>query len=338
MHIFLREGSVTRDIEALLPIVKALTMRRCLFCTDDREPVDLIREGHIDFCLRKAVSLGLDPVWAITMASLNAAEYFGLAFSGALAPGFMADLVVFQDLRDFQALKVMKRGRWVAEQGRPLWESQRLEDSGTRGTVRLPHLEAAQLRIPAEGAEMHVIELIPHQIVTGRSQAAPLVKDGLAVADPSRDLLKLAVVERHQATGRIGLAFVKGFGLREGAIASSVAHDSHNIVVAGVDDDDILAAIAALGAMQGGQVVVAQGKVQAALPLPIAGLMSDRELTEVALVNEELIAATRALGGTQDNPFMSLSFLALPVIPTLKLTDLGLVDVDLFQQIPLFVG
>lgn len=337
LHIFLREGSVTRDIEALLPVVNAYTLRRCHFCTDDREPIDLMREGHIDFCLRKAVGLGLDPVWAITMASMNAAEYFGIPFSGAVAPGFMADLVIFEDLREFKALRVMKRGRWAAENGQPLWQLERADDSCTRGTVRLPALSATDFEIVAGGTEVQTIELIPHQIVTGRSLNLARVEAGRAVADPVRDLLKLVVVERHSASGKIGLGFVKGFGLKRGAIASSVAHDSHNIVAAGASDADLLVAVRAIAEMQGGQVVVADGKVIASLALPIAGLMSDQSVEQVARDNEALIAATRSLGGTTDNPFMSLSFLALPVIPTLKLTDLGLVDVDMFEVIPLFV-
>jgi adenine deaminase len=332
-HLMLREGSVTRDIEALLPAVNAVTSRRCFFVTDDKEPIDLLAEGHIDFCIRKAIRLGLDPVTAYTMASLNAAEYFGLKFTGAVAPGYAADLVVLDDLHDVRVQRVMKLGRWVAEHGRPLWDTTRADDAPTRGTVHLPLLDERSFELGGQGPS-HVIELIPHQIVTGRSVTEPGSPNG---ADPERDLLKLAVIERHRATGAIGIALVRGFGLKRGAIASTVAHDSHNLIVAGTNDADMLLAARTLQDIDGGQVVVADGQVLATLPLPVAGLMSDLPIEEVRDRNQALIEATRMLGGTTPNPFMSLSFLALPVIPTLKLTDLGLVDVDRFEVISLGV-
>jgi adenine deaminase len=337
LYIFLREGSVTRDIEALLPLVTAKTLRRCLFCTDDREPVDLLRDGHVDFCLRKAVRLGLDPISAITMATLNAAEYFKVDFLGAIAPGYLADLVVFQDLKDFRATKVMKSGQWVAENGQPNWTCQRASDLLTRKTVHLPQLSADCLQVKPVGNNLHVIELIADQIVTGRAVEAAKIENDEVVADPSRDILKIAVIERHGKKGNLGLGWIRGFGLREGAIASTVAHDSHNIVVAGCNDADMLAAARALAEMDGGQVVVNRGEVLARLPLPVAGLMSDLPLESVKNLNKDLIVATQLLGGKLNNPFMALSFSALPVIPTLKMSDLGLVDVDLFQLVSPFV-
>lgn len=336
LYIFLREGSVTRDVSALLPLVTYKTLRRCLFCTDDREPVDLLREGHIDFCLRKAVPLGLDPISAITMASLNVAEYFKVDFLGAIAPGYLADLVVFENLREFKALRVMKSGRWVAEEGRQLWTTSRVDHSSTLGTVKLPQLQASDLQHKAEGEDIHVIHLIPNQIVTGRSVEKANIHNGLVHADPSQDILKIAVIERHGKNGNVGLGWIRGFGLQRGAIASTVAHDSHNVVVAGCNDEDMVLAAQTLQKLDGGQVVVCGGQVLAQLPLPVAGLMSDQPIEQVRDLNAQLIEATRQLGGKLDNPFMALSFSALPVIPTLKMSDIGLIDVDLFQKVSVF--
>ncbi|MFN8607804.1 MAG: adenine deaminase [Vulcanimicrobiota bacterium] len=335
MHIMLREGSVTRDIEALLPAVTEVNAHRCFFVTDDREPIDLLREGHIDFCIRKAISLGCPPARAYAMASYHAARYFQLHFRGALAPGYLADLAVISDLEAVRVERVMKGGRWVAEAGQLTWRGRLAEVAAPPPTVRLPELSEASFDIVGESQQVHVIELIPHQIVTGRSTAQVKSQHGKLQSDPSQDLLKLAVIERHRASGNIGLGFVRGFGLKRGAIASTVAHDSHNLVIAGCSDRDMLLAAREVEKLQGGWVVVADGEVLAALPLPIAGLLSDQELEKVAQLNLDLIEATRKLGGTAPNPFMSLSFLALPVIPSLKLTDLGLVDVDQFALIGL---
>ena len=335
LHLMLREGSVTRDIEALLPVVDAVNAHRCFFVTDDREPIDLQREGHIDFCIRKAIRLGCPVVRAYTMASYTAARYFQLHFLGALAPGYIADLVVVSDLQQVTAEKVMKRGQWVGENGRLLWNGAPASVAAPAPTVHLPALQASSFEIHGEREEVHVIELIAHQIVTGRSTARVPKVNGKLCSDPSQDVLKLAVIERHKATGNIGLGFVRGFGLKRGAIASTVAHDSHNLVIAGCSDEDMLQAAQEVEKLNGGWVVVADGQLLAALPLPIAGLLSDQPLEQVAQANLDLIEATRKLGGTAPNPFMSLSFLALPVIPSLKLTDLGLVDVDQFSLVPL---
>lgn len=335
MHLMLREGSVTRDIEALLPAVDATTAHRCFFVTDDREPVDLMREGHIDFCIRKAIGLGCPPERAYAMASYHAARYFGLGFTGAIAPGYVADLVVLEDYRTAKVSRTMKNGRWVAEGGRLVGSVPKPQVASPPPTVHLPTLSESSFEIRSGSTEVHVIELIPHQIVTGRSQARVPQQDGCLQADPSQDVLKLVVIERHRATGNIGRGFVRGFGLKSGAIASTVAHDSHNLVIAGCSDSDMLAAAREVERLGGGWVVVNQGEVLARLALPIAGLLSDLDLETVAQANLELIQATQQLGGTAPNPFMSLSFLALPVIPSLKLTDLGLVDVDQFQLVRL---
>jgi adenine deaminase len=336
LHLMLREGSVTRDIEALLPAVTEANAHRCFFVTDDREPVDLLREGHIDFCIRKAIRLGCPLERAYAMASYHAARYFQLRFLGAVAPGYLADLVVIDDLAQVQVEKVMKRGQWVAERGQLLQSLEGLpQPPRPAASVHLPEIH---LDIPAGSGEAHIIELIPHQIVTGRSTARPRTENGLWQADPSQDILKLAVIERHRALGKIGLGFVRGFGLQRGAIASTVGHDSHNLILAGCNDQDMLVAAREVERLQGGWVVVADGQILASLPLPIAGLLSDEPLEVVAEQNSALIEATRQLGGKADNPFMSLSFLALPVIPSLKLTDLGLVDVEKFSLVPLEVA
>lgn len=339
LHLMLREGSVTRDLEALLPAVDAVNAHRCFFVTDDREPIDLLREGHVDFCIRKAIALGCPVERAYTMASYHPARYFQLHFLGALAPGYLADLVVVDDLHQVSVGKVMKSGRWVAQDGQLLSDAMApgspVSSEAMERSVHLPSLSLDSFAIAGVEGEVQVIELIPHQIVTGRSTARLPLIQGRIEADPDQDVLKLAVVERHRASGNIGLGFVRGFGLKRGAIASTVAHDSHNLVVAGCSDADMQFACEELARLQGGWVVVAEGRVLASLPLPIAGLLSDRPLEEVAQANLGLIEATRELGGTAPNPFMSLSFLALPVIPTLKLTDLGLVDVDKFALIPL---
>jgi adenine deaminase len=335
LHLMLREGSVTRDIEALLPAVDAAVAHRCFFVTDDREPIDLLREGHIDFCIRKAIRLGCPPERAYAMATYHAARYFGLGFLGAVAPGYFADLVVLEDWKDARVARTMKNGRWVAEGGRLTWDGEPARVSTPAPTVHLPALQANSFDIVSDSPDVHVIELIPHQIVTGRSTATLPLRDGRLQADPEQDVLKLVVVERHRATGNIGRGFVRGFGLKRGAIASTVAHDSHNLVIAGCSDADMLLAAKEVEKLAGGWVVVSDGEVLARLALPIAGLLSDRDLESVAQANLELIEATQRLGGTAPNPFMSLSFLALPVIPSLKLTDLGLVDVDQFRLVSL---
>ncbi|MBI3928188.1 MAG: adenine deaminase [Armatimonadetes bacterium] len=336
MHIFMREGSATRDLEALLPIVRPERLSRIMLCTDDREPADLLNEGHIDFVLRKAMRLGCYPPHAFTMATLSPAEYFRLGRVGAIAPGYRADLVVLDDLREVRVSEVFKDGKLVARDGVPLWESAPTDSDAVRDTVRIAPLGEEAFRIPARGLRAHVIGLIPQKIVTEHLVEDAPVSDQEVVADPGRDLLKLAVVERHHATGRIGLGLVRGFGIRRGALASTVGHDSHNLILVGADDASMRQAAGRIVQLGGGWVAVAGGKVLAELALPIGGLMSDRPLEEVKNANERLYQATLEMGGTTPNPFMSLSFLALPVVPALKLTDRGLVDVEKFQLIDLF--
>jgi len=337
MHIMLREGSVTRDLEALLPVVNAQTVARCMLVTDDREPEDLLEEGHMDFLVRKAVGLGLPPLQALSMVSLNPARYFGLRGLGAIAPGYQADLVVCNDLRDFRADLVFKRGRLVARGGQAQWERQAQDAAALSNRVHLGPLGPDALEIPARGPRIRVIDLVPDQIVTRQVLLEPKVVEGRVVSDPGRDLLRLAVLERHHGTGRIGLGMARGFGLKRGALASTVAHDSHNLAVVGVDEADLRLAIAEVQRLGGGLVAVADGEVLASLPLPVAGLVCDRPLTEVREAIRLLHEAAESLGCLLPRPFMSLAFLALPVVPTLKLTDRGLVDVEAFRLVDLFM-
>ncbi len=338
LHIMIREGSAARNLHDLLPLVNAHNARRCLFVTDDRHPLDLLREGHIDHLLREAVGAGLDPITAIRMATINPAEYFRLHDQGAVAPGRRADLVVLSDLQDIRAEMVLRHGRLVARDGALLPSLRLAAPPPVRSTMNARPPDEDSFRVPATGSQAWVIGLRPGQIVTDKLLLPVRQENGEAVADVQRDILKLAVVERHLASGRVGLGFVRGLGLRQGAIAASVAHDSHNIIVAGANDADMLAAVRHVISLGGGLVVAADGEVRGAVPLPIAGLMSPQPLEAVAAQLEELLAVTCALGCPLPDPFMSLSFLALPVILALKLTDRGPVDVCRFEYTSLFAG
>ncbi|MEI6310353.1 MAG: adenine deaminase, partial [bacterium] len=333
IHIFLREGSAARNLADLLPLVTASTAPFTSFCSDDRNPLDLRDEGHIDLALRKAVHLGLDPITAVRMATLYPARHYRLEGLGAVAPGYRADLVALPDLRDFRAERVYSFGMKVAEGGKALFFVPPLPPSllsSLKGTFHLDP-QRINLRFPAptggDTAQVRVIGLAPGQILTRELAEEVPIRDGFACADPGRDLLKLAVIERHHNSGRVGLGFVRGFGLRRGALATSVAHDSHNLLVVGSDDREMLAAARAVTAMGGGQVVVEGERILAALPLPLAGLMSDMPLEEVCERVQALAQAARSLGCVLEEPMMALSFLALPVVPQLRLTDLGLVEV-----------
>ncbi len=336
LHIFIREGTTARNLKALLPLVTPQNAANCSFCTDDRHPEDLLAEGHIDALVRMAVEWGLDPVIAIQMATINTANYFGLRGVGMVAPGYRADLVVFDDPRGFQARRVYSGGQLVAEDGN--YTGRRPLPPATPGGGVRVDWKSVDLRVVAEGSRrVRVIQAIPRQIVTGQSIEEVTVENGEAVADPGRDLLKIAVIERHRATGNVGVGFVRGFGLARGAIASSVAHDNHNIVVVGANDADMLVAAHAVADSGGGQAVVADARVLASVPLPIGGLMSDLPLEDVRDRVAAMTRAAKELGGTLPDPLMTMSFLALAVIPKLKVTDLGLVDVDQFKRVPLFI-
>lgn len=335
MHIMIREGTGAKNLDTLLPIVNDHNWPRIMWCTDDRHPHDLIAEGHIDTLVRRAIAAGMDPVRAIRLATLTPAAYFNLRRCGALAPGRRADVVVLDDLAQLAIGQVWAGGRQVAADGAMLLE----DDTPLVAAPTVMRLapSSLDLAVPTPGGRIRVIELVPDQIVTGGGQAAASVKDGLAVADPSRDLLKLVVVERYSGRGQTGIGFVRGFGLQRGALAASVAHDAHNIIAVGVDDADLKAAIAAVAEMGGGLAVAAGGRVHDRLPLPVAGLMSPAPVETVRDILDRLNGVYRGLGGGLRDPFMALSFLALPVIPELKLTDQGLVDVIRFAPVPLFV-
>lgn len=337
MYVILREASNARNLKALLPLVTPKNARRCLFGTDDRFPNDLLDEGHIDFMVRTAIRAGLDPITAIQMATLNTAEYFGLHDRGALTPGRRADLVVLDDLNEVKVLSVYRGGQKVAEDGQLIWDDHARTRPMLRNSIHV-NWEKVDVRIPANARRTgRVINLVPDQLVTRQSFERVKIADGEVVPDVSRDLLKLAVIERHRNTGNVGVGLVRGFKLRRGAIGSSVAHDSHNIIVAGTNDDDLLGAARAVAETQGGMVVVYDGEVLARVPLPIAGLMSDEPLERVRAQMDALNTAAYDLGCDLRAPFMALSFLALPVIPELKLTDRGLVDVNKFDFVDLLV-
>ena len=347
MHIMVREGTTGKNLKEIITIINHQNSRQFMFVTDDRHPDDLINEGHIDHLVRMAIDNGIEPMTAIQMATINAASYFGLRGVGAVAPGYQADLVVLDDLERVTVSRVIKEGRVVADGGRALAFESEAPARGIRGTVNIDNASLVDLSVKMEeepvvqkedpaavaahGKRLRVIGIVPGQIVTEKLLVKPKVEGGLVVADPDRDILKLAVVERHTASGNIGIGFVKGMGLTRGAIASSVAHDSHNVIVAGAGDADMRAAVIEIARMNGGAVVVVDGRVIASLPLPVVGLMSDQPVRDVAAAAREVIGAAQELGCELDDPLISLSFLALPVVPSLKLTDKGLVDVEKFE-------
>ncbi|HLZ61880.1 MAG TPA: adenine deaminase [Ktedonosporobacter sp.] len=335
MWLMIREGSAARNLDTLLPLVKELHPPRVFFVTDDRDPQDLTTRGHIDSMVRRAIELGLDPVEAIRLASFNTAQYFKLSDRGAIAPGYVADLVVLDDLHTFRVESVYKDGHLVAQAGHLLADAPTTTFTGVMDTVHIGTLTAADLRIPGQPGPVEVIGIEPGQITTRHLQEEARVRNGELVADPDRDLLKLVVIERHHASGRVGLGFVKGFGLTKGAIASSVAHDAHNLVIAGVSDSDILQAAYTLESMGGGFACVVDGEVRASVPLPLGGLVSPLPAIELVQQLQLLDTAAAELGCTLDHPCMTLSFLSLSVIPSLKLTDQGLIDVETFTLLPL---
>src|SRR4051812_13280205 len=326
MHLLLREGSTERNLEDIVGLVTPQNSANCSFATDDKLPGDLVGEGHIDHSIRKAISLGLPAITAIQMGTINTARHYRLKNHGAIVPRFWADFVVIDDLEKMSIRRVYKKGKLVAEEGRYVGGRPK-EVPQPRSTMNLSYRAPDDFQIPADGArKIKAIEIVPHQIVTKTTIEVPKIVDGQMVADAGRDILKLVVVERHRATGNVGVGFVRGFGLQRGALGSTVAHDAHNVVVVGTNDDDITAAIKALEQMRGGQVAVSDGKVVASLPLPIAGLVSDQPLEVVIGKIKELNATAGKLGCKLDAPFMTLSFMSLSPIPELKLTDQGLVD------------
>jgi adenine deaminase len=335
MHIMIREGTCAKNLDALFPVINHQSSHRMMWCTDDRHPHELMTIGHIDSIVRAAIDRGLDAVTAIQMATINPARYFGLHHLGALAPGKQADLVIFSDLSDFKVEQVYYQGRMVAENGRM---SPKVKTPDPVAAPPSMHLKtvAVDFSVKAQGKRIRVIDAIAHQVVTQAFITEAHIVDKKVTADPARDILKLAVVERHTGSGNIGVGFVRGFGLKQGALASSVAHDSHNIIVVGVSDEDMARAVAAVVQMGGGLAAAKNDTICASLALPIAGLMSRESVGRVRDQLDAIISVAQGFGCVLDDPFMTLGFLALPVIPELKLTDLGLVDVKRFERVSLF--
>ena len=328
MWVMLREASIARNLLDLLPLVKRYGSERCVFCTDDREPDFIVEQGHINQMVRVAVEDGISPEDAVIMATINPATYHRLWHLGAIAPGYQADVLVLDDLRSFKPRQVLKHG------AAPRFIKLELPD-WVRQTVNLAPVEATSFRIPAGPKKIRVIRVIPAQLVTVADSVTPRVLDGLLIADAARDLVKIAVIERHHATGRIGLGFATNVGLQRGAFASTVAHDAHNVVVLGMDDQDMAICAMRMAEIGGGIVIADGGRVVEELPLPVAGLMSDRPLAEVHERMRSMERRLARMGVTMAAPFMTLSFLALSVIPELKITDRGLVDVGRFELVPL---
>jgi adenine deaminase len=339
LYVLIRQATNAQNLRPLLPLVTPANSRRICLCTDDRVPADLLDEGSIDYMVREAIAFGIDPIVALQMATLNPAEWFGLRDRGAIAPGRRADLIVFDDLYALRVRQVYAGGRLVAEDGamRPeIVLANRPAPAAVASSVNVDWSKV-DFRVPARGSKIRVIGALPDQLVTELRLLDATCADGLAVADASRDLLKMAVVDRHKASGAMGLGFIQGIGLRRGAMAGTVAHDHHNLFFVGADDVSMWTAARAVAALGGGLAVADGETVMATLPLPVAGLMSERSVAEVRDGYDALLAAAAALGSPLHDPFMAMSFMALEVIPRLKLTDQGLVDVEAFCIVELFV-
>ena len=336
MRIMIRQGSAAQNLDELLPLVTEFNARNCFFVTDDMDPGDIEEHGHIGGLVRMAIGKGMTAVRAVQMASINTATYFGLKGLGAVLPGYQADLLILDDLSQFKVCRVYQSGRLVAEQGRLVVPSQSGVSIKVPGSVTVDFDKVKGFSIVGEGENVNVIEVVPGQIVTRCVVDKPLRRNGEVVADTARDILKIAVVERHHGSGAYAVGLIRGFGLKRGAMACTVAHDSHNIIVVGTNDEDMMVAVREIAAMGGGMLVVEEGRVKSRLPLPIAGLMSDRPVEEVRVSLHEAIKAARELGCPLEAPFATLSFMALTPIPELKITDQGLFDSVNFKFAELF--
>ena len=337
MTIFIREATNARNLKTLLPLVNEANQHRVCLCTDDRQPADLLDEGHIDYMVRTAIAEGVDPITAIRMATCNPAQYFRLDDRGAITPGRRADFIAFADLQAPAPHLVLRGGQVRARDGEMMVPRSARRPYPLRSTMNVDW-DQVDLAVPAEGARVRVIGVVADQLVTESLVDEPTVVDGHAVADPGRDLLKMAIIERHRSSGAVGLGFVRGMGLGRGALASSIAHDHHNLVVVGADDSSMLTAARRVATLGGGMVVAEGDRCLAEVSLPLAGLMSDRPIDEVRADLDRALAVAHELGTPLHDPFMAMSFLGLEVIPSLKLTDQGLVDVDRFELVPLWLG
>lgn len=336
MFIMVREGATAKNLSELIPLVNKENASRFAFVSDDLHPEYIKREGHMDGIIKKAIKQGLDPVTAIKLATINPARYFGLLDRGAIAPGYLADMVIVDDLEDFHITHVIKNGKVIYKEGEFIDNELSCRKKYNKEELKISEITPDNFKIKDEGEIANVIEIIPGQIITRRLKLKPLTQDGFVIPDTDRDILTLSVVERHHGTGRVGLGLVKGFGLKEGALASSVAHDSHNVIVVGTNSDDMFLAVEELRVSGGGLVAIKNGKVISKLVLEIGGLMTYRAMERLSDEVEDMHRASQSLGCSLPEPFMLLSFLALPVIPEVKLTDMGLVDVERFEIIPLF--
>lgn len=336
LYLLIREATNARNLDALLPVVTSQNSRRVCFCTDDRTPPDLMNVGSVDHMVRRAIAKGIDPIEAIRMATLNPAEWFGLRHLGAIAPGRLASFFAFEDLRRPEAKMVFARGKLVARDGAMLEPIDNVNVGHPVGQCQVDW-DGVRWDVPAKSQRIRVIGSLPDQLLTEHRVLSAKSSGNSAVADVSRDLLRMTVIERHRGTGNVGHGFIQGFGLRRGAIAGTVAHDHHNLVSIGADDLSMQSAARAAAANNGGLAVAVGENVVATLPLPVGGLMSDRPLADVAGSYAAVVSAARELGSPLNDPFMAMSFMALEVIPSLKLTDQGLVDVEQFKIVDLFV-
>lgn len=336
MKILIREGTFEKNLNELLPLINDNNWDRTGFVSDDKSPLELLRDGHMDHILRMAVRNGLSPARAIRLVTYNPVSFYNLGRRGAIAPGYLADLVVLDDLSGFRVEKVFKSGKLTAEKGKIIGELPARRDERVTSIMNIAPIKKERFQIPDRGKDVFIIEIVPDQLITRKSSARLEAREGALQADVQRDILKIAVVERHKGTGNVGLGWARGFGLKRGAMASSVAHDSHNIVAVGVDDESILTAARTIEEMRGGLAVVSGDDVIATLPLAIAGLMSEELAETVVEKLSKALNAAKEIGSGLDNPFFPLSFIALPVIPSLRLTDKGLVDVDAGRIVPLY--
>lgn len=334
MYLMIREGTAAKDLEALLPLLIKTNTRKCLFVTDDRHPEDL--KSHINSMVKKAVEYGIDPIKAIQMASLNTAEYFNIKNLGAIAPGYKADFLVFPDLKEFKPELVFKNGELVANNGHLVSDIKEHDIPNVRGSVNVKWIKYDDFKLEAKSNTVKAIQVIPKQLLTKKIDSKINIVDGYAESNLENDTLKICVIERHRAGGNIGKGFVKGFNLKSGAIASTVAHDSHNMIVIGTNDNDMYTAAVALIKSHGGKIVVENGEILAHLPLPVAGLISDKDADYVIEKGNELNNAARKIGCTLDDAFMAMGFLSLPVIPEIKITDKGVFDTQTFNFIDIF--
>ncbi len=339
MYIMIREGTATKDLEALIPIINEFNHTRIMFCTDDRHPHDIINQGHIDYMIKRAIARGVDPMIAYKIASYSASRYFGLKNLGGIAPGYQADLVLLDNIEEVKIHTVIKSGKKVIDNNKFIYETPVKIPYDLRASVNIRWLSTDDFKVKVHpNDKVRIIDIVPNQIITKEIIDTPKTENGIVVSDIDRDYLIIAVVERHHASDNLGIGLIHGIGLKKGAIASSVAHDSHNIIAVGTNFDDILKAIIRVKSRQGGFSIAVNNEIVGNLPLPLAGLMTDIPIEEADKKLQELLKITRELGSPLKDPFMQMGFMALPVVPKLKITDKGLFDVEKFNFTSFVVG